>query len=326
MLLLWIGTKGSWTPAHYDNLHNVFCQVSGRKRLKLYAPEHFNALYPFPMGHASDRQTQVDTSAPDLSRWPLFAQAQPMVAELGAGECMLLPAQWFHEVSTVEGGNDDGGGNTEVAISLSFWNKYYDESAMPLEGRRSDARRYVEWQTSQAGLSAMEQTNLLLKLSQANTSSSGAAGARRRVTGVSTEPLLHHITLTPSETNALDKVLAVVQDELSEQAVESSSRRSVLVNENGFDFLVQTLTGRFGVVDERNQEYLRGVRPDHCLDRSSCEACTGTNSSLGYMCGWCSSAVGRDHCIRLVPGDSHACGSQNSKYPVKSLDSCPVHG
>ena len=247
-----------------------------------------------------------------------------MVAELGPGECMLLPAQWFHEVSTIEGGDDDGEGNAEVAISLSFWNKYYDESAMPIEGRRSDARRYVEWQTSQAGMNAMEQSNFLLKLSQAAMKHSFAS--RPTVRAIASDVTTESLQLTPAETNALDKVLVVVRDELSEEGAQSSSRRAVLVHENGLNFLMQSLIGRFGVVEKRNEEYKRGVRPNHCLDRDSCKACVGTNSSLGYGCGWCSGGVGRGRCTRLVLGNPNTCGFQSSRRSlVESLASCQTN-
>ncbi len=47
------------TPAHYDEQENFFCQVRGFKRVILFPPSQFNCLYPFPIHHPHDRQSQV---------------------------------------------------------------------------------------------------------------------------------------------------------------------------------------------------------------------------------------------------------------------------
>ena len=57
--LLLIGLPGNITPVHYDEQQNFFCQVSGYKRIILFHPDQFKCLYPFPMYHPCDRQSQV---------------------------------------------------------------------------------------------------------------------------------------------------------------------------------------------------------------------------------------------------------------------------
>jgi hypoxia-inducible factor 1-alpha inhibitor (HIF hydroxylase) len=79
--LLLIGMSGVVTPAHFDEqqvrrhfgeeasklrlaqcvcaAQNFFAQVSGRKRCVLINPEYFRSLYPFPVHHPCDRQSQV---------------------------------------------------------------------------------------------------------------------------------------------------------------------------------------------------------------------------------------------------------------------------
>ena len=51
------------TPAHYDEQQNFFAQLCGRKRVILFPPGEFGALYPFPVHHPNDRQSQVDLYA-----------------------------------------------------------------------------------------------------------------------------------------------------------------------------------------------------------------------------------------------------------------------
>lgn len=50
---------GNVTPAHYDEQQNFFAQIKGYKRCILFPPDQFECLYPFPVHHPCDRQSQV---------------------------------------------------------------------------------------------------------------------------------------------------------------------------------------------------------------------------------------------------------------------------
>ena len=57
--LLLVGERGNATPAHYDEQQNLFAQLSGRKRCVLFSPADYRCLYPYPLNHPMDRQTQA---------------------------------------------------------------------------------------------------------------------------------------------------------------------------------------------------------------------------------------------------------------------------
>ena len=104
------------TPLHHDFNDNLYVVVEGRKRFTLFPPGQAPNLYPRgqlqgvePNGiirYASiagmPHVSQVDIRAPDLARFPRYAEAETtrMDVEILAGEMLFLPAGWFHRVSS----------------------------------------------------------------------------------------------------------------------------------------------------------------------------------------------------------------------------------
>ena len=58
-LHLWLSSEGVKARGHYDNAHNVFIQLDGKKRITLVDPRESPALHLFPAGHPNERQSQV---------------------------------------------------------------------------------------------------------------------------------------------------------------------------------------------------------------------------------------------------------------------------
>jgi hypothetical protein len=92
---LFIGAAGGGLhQLHYDFLHfNAFSmQVYGTKRFFLFPPEQGRLVYA-----ASNISDVDDILAPDLRRFPLFAQAQPLVHDLEPGQLLFIPPGWWHD-------------------------------------------------------------------------------------------------------------------------------------------------------------------------------------------------------------------------------------
>lgn len=105
---LWFGVSASdhqpVTPLHRDIRHGLLCHAFGRKRITLYPPHQASYLYPrrsFNLHQAC----WVDPSAPDLRRFPAFANARGFDIVLGSGDVLVLPAGWFHCVYCSAGVN-----------------------------------------------------------------------------------------------------------------------------------------------------------------------------------------------------------------------------
>ena len=99
---LWLGGRVR-TQIHHDPDHNLACVVAGRRRWLLFPPEQVEALYIGPPDRAPPLSL-VDPEAPDLTRFPRFAEAMRVarVAHLGPGDALLLPRLWWHHVTSLD--------------------------------------------------------------------------------------------------------------------------------------------------------------------------------------------------------------------------------
>lgn len=92
---------------HYDDSHNCFVLLKGAKRFWMVPPAAFHSLYVYPTSHHRSRQSAVPwhpqaDRAELLKKYPLFERVKKVwVADLQAGDTLILPAGWFHYVETV---------------------------------------------------------------------------------------------------------------------------------------------------------------------------------------------------------------------------------
>jgi hypothetical protein len=107
---LWMASGASRTPLHYDDMHNAFAQVEGRKRFLLFNPAQFDALYPGPLNTRIESLSRVDLSRPDFQRFPKLAEVEYWEAVVGPGDLLFMPAYWWHQVSA-----------QDVSVSVNYW-------------------------------------------------------------------------------------------------------------------------------------------------------------------------------------------------------------
>jgi len=102
---IWIGNR-TVASTHFDMSNNFACSLVGRRRFTLFPPEQVANLYPGPLEPTPGGQvvSMVDLRAPDLARYPRFAEAQAaaQVAELEPGDVLFYPALWWHNVEALE--------------------------------------------------------------------------------------------------------------------------------------------------------------------------------------------------------------------------------
>jgi hypothetical protein len=105
---IWLGNRAV-TAAHFDESSNVAFVVAGRRRFTLFPPETIGDLYIGPIGYAPTGTpiSLVDFDAPDMARFPRFAQAMEnaLVADLEPGDGIYIPPLWFHHVRSLDAYN-----------------------------------------------------------------------------------------------------------------------------------------------------------------------------------------------------------------------------
>jgi len=98
---VWIGTNGTGSPLHYDVAHNMYVQVSGEKRFRLFPPSDHLRLHLFPRVHPSTRMSQISLDAIRTDVFGEVSGASPMEVSLKKGQVLYIPPYWFHQTEVV---------------------------------------------------------------------------------------------------------------------------------------------------------------------------------------------------------------------------------
>ena len=91
---LWLGPAGTHTPLHHDGDNAMFCQVVGRKRVRL-APAESVALLDRSDGVYCRWDPQTEAEVADGPETLIECELQP-------GEALFLPAGWWHQIDALE--------------------------------------------------------------------------------------------------------------------------------------------------------------------------------------------------------------------------------
>jgi hypoxia-inducible factor 1-alpha inhibitor (HIF hydroxylase) len=195
--LLLCGMKGYITPIHFDEQENLFTQLQGRKRVRIFRPKHWCGLYTYPNGHPQDRQSQVTLpsipgsceleSEEGQYRFPAYKSIgkYELYADLEPGDVLYVPQYYFHQME----------GLTDENISLSWWfkhtnrNKEIDYYSVELDETNLTAiRRNIESAISHMSGGGQRAHTVFLSIASGRTklpginfkealSSSGSSGA-----------------------------------------------------------------------------------------------------------------------------------------------------
>jgi mannose-6-phosphate isomerase-like protein (cupin superfamily) len=102
---MWLG-NAIRVATHYDLMENIGVVVMGRRRFTLFPPDQIVNLYmgPLELTPAGTPISLVDPDAPDLERFPRFAEAAKLArsATLEPGDAIYIPFHWWHAVESLD--------------------------------------------------------------------------------------------------------------------------------------------------------------------------------------------------------------------------------
>ena len=130
------GPGGQFPYMHYDymGLHAFISELYGRKEFTVVAPQFTENVYPDP--NDPWRSSIENHHAPDLAKYPLFAQAEKLTFAIEPGDTLFIPNGWWHTARSLE-----------VTISVAFdllndsnWGRFRNEVRMLLRDSRPAKR------------------------------------------------------------------------------------------------------------------------------------------------------------------------------------------
>ncbi|WP_164018694.1 cupin-like domain-containing protein [Pyxidicoccus trucidator] len=108
---VWIAPRGTFAQLHRDRAHNLYAQLSGRKRWQLYSPARARLLQPAPLDWAADL-SGVDLKPGAARRTTASGLRPDYDFILEPGELLFLPVHWWHRVHTL---------SPAIAANLWWW-------------------------------------------------------------------------------------------------------------------------------------------------------------------------------------------------------------
>jgi hypothetical protein len=97
-----MGAPGTATPLHYDISHNLYVQLMGRKRVVLVSHSYAHNLYHPSLLDPYWWGSRVDIDAPDLARFPRFADVELLETVLEPGEMLFIPGRFRHALWSID--------------------------------------------------------------------------------------------------------------------------------------------------------------------------------------------------------------------------------
>ena len=78
------------------------CVYAGYKNFTIVSPYDRKWIYPGFNGLPSN-YSPVEFVAPDYEKWPLFKKARVKTVHIAPGDCLFLPAYYWHQVGSSPG-------------------------------------------------------------------------------------------------------------------------------------------------------------------------------------------------------------------------------
>lgn len=106
----WIGPKGTVTPPHTDPYNNLFCQIVGKKYVRLYNSKERERMFPSLSAVQRNTSTVNCVRNPSSKFAQIFQKVPFYETVLEPGDSLFIPRGWWHYVESLS-----------TSISVNFW-------------------------------------------------------------------------------------------------------------------------------------------------------------------------------------------------------------
>ncbi|GMH91346.1 hypothetical protein TrVE_jg9256 [Triparma verrucosa] len=120
--MLWMSHPGVAAQTHYDKSHNIFVQLHGEKKIKLFPPAYGRYMHSYPSVHAARKMSQIpftDEWDPKTTIFPNSTSLKAYEVTLKPGEIIYIPPYWWHSITTAD---------SSPALSLSVVSPSWEEA------------------------------------------------------------------------------------------------------------------------------------------------------------------------------------------------------
>nr|XP_002126999.2 jmjC domain-containing protein 5-like [Ciona intestinalis] len=129
-IVLWFSSGGTRPVLHNDAFENINCLYDGEKEFVLVDKKHKDLV---PIDHPSPNSphlgySSVDTEQVDMYKYPSLTKVPWYKANMETGDCLFLPARWYHHVHSLNSRN----------LAINLWWK-----AMPELEHRDECEKKV---------------------------------------------------------------------------------------------------------------------------------------------------------------------------------------
>nr|XP_009861744.1 jmjC domain-containing protein 7 [Ciona intestinalis]XP_026694827.1 jmjC domain-containing protein 7 [Ciona intestinalis] len=96
--VMWFSGGNTRSKLHYDNVENMYCQISGTKHWFIVDPA--DAEGHIVIDHPEGAFSGVNVTSVDMLKYPGMQGLQWWSANLTPGDCIYMPLNWWHQVTS----------------------------------------------------------------------------------------------------------------------------------------------------------------------------------------------------------------------------------